>query len=91
MTMNADDEQDREEVGARLLDDAYRAWDLAEVQCGLALRRWDRAEPDDEAAAFWCYTAALDREEAAARELERLCESAVACPELLGRRRARVS
>jgi hypothetical protein len=58
-------------------DTAYLAWFEAESECGQALRNWcDPGPADRDAAAYITYRAALDREEAAARDLERLCRSA---------------
>jgi hypothetical protein len=60
-------------IGVRLLDDAHMTWVAAEVKSEHALRAWfDGAMPDG--AAYRAYRAAVDREEAAARDLQRLCE-----------------
>jgi hypothetical protein len=60
------------EAGIRLADEAHASWSLATLQCAEALRAWCAAGPSDRAAANVAYRAALDREEAAARDLERL-------------------
>jgi hypothetical protein len=67
------------EIGVRLVDGAYMAWLVAERECDQALREWQEERPD----AYWGYRAALDREEAAARDLERLSELARPCREAL--------
>lgn len=61
-------------VSARLTDGAYMAWQSAQIECHLALVAWHAAGPGQRAHAHLAYRAALDREEAAARDLERLCE-----------------
>jgi hypothetical protein len=61
-------------IGIRLLDDAYAAWAVAESECECALRAWQ--ESHSQAMRYPAYRAALDREEAAARDLERLTEIA---------------
>jgi len=63
-------------IGLRLLDDAHAAWAAAESECEAALRDW--LDSHRQAAAYPAYRAALDREEAAARDLERLTEIASA-------------
>jgi hypothetical protein len=64
------------EIGIRLLDDAHAAWQRAELECEQLLSAWYEGSP--RAAVDWyrSYQAALDREEAAARDLERLWEVA---------------
>jgi hypothetical protein len=59
-------------------DRIYVAWFEAESECQQALRKWfERARSDrvrsDRDGTYTTYRAALDREEAAARDLERLC------------------
>jgi hypothetical protein len=73
--------RDLAEIGIRLVDDAYMTWFAAARECERALRAWQRAEPR----AYWAYRAALDREEAAARDLERLSELARPCERALAR------
>lgn len=64
------------EIGIRLLDDAHLAWQRAELECEELLSAWYDGSP--RAAADWyrSYQAALDREEAAAADLERLWDLA---------------
>jgi hypothetical protein len=59
-------------LGVRLLDDAHIAWRIAQVECAEALRSWFEASAGGRADASMAYRAALDREEAAAHDLERL-------------------
>jgi hypothetical protein len=58
-------------IAIRLLDDVYMAWSRAQVECHNALRAWLDSGSRDHAA-YYAYRAALDREEAAAVDLERL-------------------
>jgi hypothetical protein len=60
------------DIGIRLSDDAYMAWSIARHECAAAQRAWFEAGTGRRAAARTAYRAALDREEAAARDLERL-------------------
>jgi hypothetical protein len=65
-------------IGIRLLDDAYLAWVTAASEASRALRSWlDRAPRDERA--YAAYRAALDREEAAAVDLQRLWAVATPC------------
>ena len=61
-------------IGVRLLDDAHMTWVAAAVESEHALRAWWEGAAADRAGAYFSYCAAVDREEAAARDLERLCE-----------------
>jgi hypothetical protein len=61
-------------IGVRVLDDAHMTWVAAEVESEHALRAWFTGPEADRAAAYLGYRAAVDREEAAARDLHRLCE-----------------
>ena len=63
-------------IGLRLVDEAYMSWRTAEIQCQTALRAWLDAGPRDRAEANWVYRAALDREQAAALDLEWLSDLA---------------
>jgi hypothetical protein len=67
------------EIGVRLIDGAYMAWLVAERECEQAMSEWQ----DERPGAYWAYRAALDREEAAARDLERLSQLASPCGEAL--------
>ena len=60
------------QAGIRLVDEAHASWTMATVQCAEALRAWFEAGPSHRCTANLAYRAALDREEAAARDLERL-------------------
>jgi hypothetical protein len=64
------------EIGMRLLDEAHVAWQWAELECEAALHAWHGQSPRTRAAGYLTYRAALDREEAAARDLQRLWELA---------------
>jgi hypothetical protein len=54
------------------VDDAYTEWLDAHTRCSEALAAWRRAEPRARGAAYRAYLAALEQEERAAVELERL-------------------
>jgi hypothetical protein len=64
------------EIGIRLLDEAHTAWQWAELECEHALRAWYEGPPRVSVDRYLSYRAALDREQAAARDLERLWELA---------------
>ena len=70
-------------IGVRLIDDAYLAWFGAESESETMLRDWFAATGERRDSAYLAYLAALDREEASARDLERLWNVAVACHETL--------
>jgi hypothetical protein len=64
-------------IAIRLLDDIYDAWSRAQFECHNALRAWldSGSRPgfgSRNHAAYCVYRAALDREEAAAIDLERV-------------------
>jgi len=59
-------------IGVRLMDDAYLAWLSAETEAENALRAWWQSTGSTRSSAYAAYRGALDREEAAARDLERL-------------------
>jgi hypothetical protein len=61
-------------IGLRALDDAHMTWVAEEVESEHALRAWFGAAAAECAAAYLAYRAAIDREEAAARDLQRLSE-----------------
>jgi hypothetical protein len=63
-------------IGIRLVDEAYMSWCTAQMQCQNALRAWFDAGPGGRAEANCVYRAALDREQAAARDLESLSQLA---------------
>jgi len=56
----------------RHVGDVYSAWRIAAAQSGEALQAWLQAEPDFGGTRYVAYRAALDREESAARDLQRL-------------------
>ena len=64
------------EIGFRLLDEAHVAWRRAELECERALRAWYDGPPRASVDRYLSYRAALDREQAAARDLERLWDLA---------------
>ena len=70
-------------IGVDLLDDVEAAWLAAEYEAERALRSWLNASGQQRARASAAYRAALDREEAAARELERLHELTRSCVQRL--------
>jgi hypothetical protein len=72
MIKNAETELTQTDL--RALDDAYLAWFSAESECESALHAWLEGAGGDGATAYAVYRAALDREEAAARDLQRLWE-----------------
>jgi hypothetical protein len=61
-----------EAAGIRLADAAHTVWAAAELECAAALVAWSEAGPGGRDRAHLAYRAALDREEAAARDFERL-------------------
>jgi hypothetical protein len=62
------------EIGIRLLDEAHVAWQRAELECEQALRAWYDGSPRSSPDRYLAYLGALDREQAAAHDLERLWE-----------------
>jgi hypothetical protein len=69
--MRADISVDLADLGVRPLEDDHLVWFSAELESGRALQAWFASSGPGEAAAYATYRAALDREEAAARALER--------------------
>jgi hypothetical protein len=68
-------EQDQQEAAAeavRLREDAYISWAAAEIEAGTALQTWFAATESRRPLAYAVYLAALEREEAAAHDVERL-------------------
>jgi hypothetical protein len=63
-------------TGLRLVDEAYMSWRTAQMQCQTAMRAWFDARPRYRAEANSVYRAALDREQAAAHDLESLSDLA---------------
>ena len=74
-------------IAVRALDDAYMTWVAAEVDSEHALRAWFGAGPPQSADAYLAYRVAVGREEAAARDLQRLSELTQPCQERLARGR----
>ena len=72
--INRSTSRDLAVIGVRLLDDAHMAWVAAEIESEHALHAWFKEARADRALAYLAYRAAVDREEAAARDLQRLCE-----------------
>jgi hypothetical protein len=60
-------------IAVRLLDEIYMVWSRAQLECQHALRAWLDSGPRNDAA-YCAYRAALDREEAAAVDLQRLSQ-----------------
>ena len=79
MLENTDTDTDIATIGVRLIDDAYVAWFNAESECETRLQAWFRATGELREIAYVSYRAALDREEASARDLERLWRLAEPC------------
>jgi hypothetical protein len=70
-------------IGIRLVDDAYMAWVAAELDTERALRAWSEGVAGQRGAAYQAYRAAIDREEAAACDLQRLHELTAGCLDAL--------
>jgi hypothetical protein len=83
--INGNARRDLGVIAVRVLDDAHMTWIAAEVESEHALRAWFDAGGPQGAGAYLAYRAAVDREEAAARDLQRLCQLIQPCHE----RRAR--
>jgi hypothetical protein len=72
--INRNTSRDPAVIAGRVLDDAYMTWIAAEVESEHALRAWFKGAAPHQAAAYRAYRAAVDREEAAARDLQRLSD-----------------
>jgi hypothetical protein len=70
-------------IAVRVLDDAHMTWVAAEVESEYALRAWFDEGASQPADAYLAYRAAVDREEAAARDLQRLSDLTQPCQERL--------
>ncbi len=68
--------RDAAELGERLLDDAFTTWLIAESDAEQALDAWRERASGTSASRYRAYLAAVEREEAAARDLQRLHEIA---------------
>ncbi|MGB0096573.1 MAG: hypothetical protein WBP81_29050 [Solirubrobacteraceae bacterium] len=80
---NPDTSHDLAVIAVRVLDDARMTWVAEEVESEHALRAWSDADAPQAAGAYLAYRAAVDREEAAARDLQRLSELTQPCQERL--------
>ena len=72
-------------IAVRVLDDAHMTWIAAELESEHALRAWSEAGAPQGAGAYLAYRAAVDREEAAGRDLQRLSDLTQPCQERLAR------
>ena len=72
--INRNTSRDLAVIAARVLDDAHMTWVAAEVESGHALSAWFDADAPQAALAYLAYRSAVDLEEAAACDLERLSE-----------------
>lgn len=68
--------RDAAKLSERLLDDAYTTWLIAESEAEQSLEAWRERASGASASRYRAYLAAVDREEAAARDLQRLHEIA---------------
>jgi hypothetical protein len=68
--------RDAAELSERLLDDAYTTWVIAESEAEQTLDAWRERASGTCASRYRAYLAAVEREEAAARDLQRLHEIA---------------
>ena len=68
--------RDAAELSERLLDDAYTTWVIAESETEQTLDAWRERSSGACASRYRAYLAAVEREEAAARDLQRLHEIA---------------
>jgi hypothetical protein len=72
--------RDAVEIGVRLLDEAHTIWLIAESEAEQTLEAWREQGSGTRAERYRSYLAAVEREEAAARDLRRLHE--IASPHL---------
>ena len=86
---DASSRRDAAEIGIRLLDDAYMTWLIAESEADQTLDAWREQSSGTRAERYRAYRAAVEREEAAARDLQRLHE--IASPYLRQREQAAVA
>ena len=85
--INRSSSHDLAVIAVRVLDDAHMTWVVAEVDSDRALHAWFDAGAPKRAGAYLTYRAAVDREEAAARDLQRLSELTQPCREWLAHSR----
>jgi hypothetical protein len=83
--INHNTSRDLAVIAVRVLDDAHMTWVAAEVESEYALRAWFDASGPQGADAYLVYRAAVDREEAAARDLQRLSDLTQPCQQRLAR------
>ena len=83
--INRNTGRDLDVIAVRLVDDAHMTWVAAEIESEHALRRWFDAAAPQSAGAYIAYRAAVDREQAAAGDLQRLSELTQPCQERLAR------
>jgi hypothetical protein len=81
--INRNTSRDLAVIAVRVLDDAHMTWVAAEVESEYALRAWFDAAAPQAADAYLAYSAAVDREEAAARDLQRLSDLTQPCQDRL--------
>jgi hypothetical protein len=79
--MNDEQTRDITAIGARLADQAHAVWLAAAADATQAYHAWGDAVHQDRGLRYAAYSAALDREESAARDLERVWELARPCRE----------
>ena len=72
-------------IAVRVRDVAHMDWIAAEVDSEYALHAWYKAAAPQAAGAYFAYRAAVEREEAAARDLQRLVELTEPCQQGLAR------
>ena len=84
LALTAELPRDVAEIGVRLLDTAHMTWVAAAIECEYAFHAWLDGGPSERSSAYLSYRAALDREEAAALDLQRLSALARPCEERLG-------
>ena len=70
-------------IAVRARDVAHMAWVMAEVESEHALLAWFDTDGSQDPDAYLAYRAAVDREEVAARDLQRLSELTQPCDERL--------
>ena len=81
--INRNTGRDLDVIAVRLVDDAHMTWVAAEIESEHALRTWFDAAAPQSAGAYIAYRAAVDREQAAAGDLQRLSELTQPCRERL--------
>jgi hypothetical protein len=77
--INRNTTRDLAVIAVRVLDDAHMTWVAAEIESEYALRAWFDAPAPQATGVYLAYRAAVDREEAAARDLQRLSHLTQPC------------